>query len=151
MTRPLFTSKLTDVRNAVLGLVLRPCNWFSPASQFLIGFVLLVASTTLLLARFPFNRSTIGLLVLVTAGFMIAWRFVEYRSSSVNFAISKKRAFALVGSAIVVPTAVVRLGLMVGEGFAGKGAQAPFNEPAIWSFAIPFAAAALLVAMLIDT
>jgi len=151
MTRPLFTSKVTDVRNAVLGVVLRPYNWFSPASQFLIGFVLLVAITTLLLARFPFNRTSIGLLVLVIAGFMIAWRFVEYQSSSVNFAIPKKRAFALVGSAIVVQTAVVRLGLMVGEGFAGKSAQAPFNDPAIWSFAIPFAAAALLVAMLIDT
>jgi putative nucleotidyltransferase with HDIG domain len=28
---------------------------------------------------------------------------------------------------------------------------APFNEPTIWNFAIPFAAAALLVAMLVDT
>ena len=112
--------------------------------------MLLVVITTLLLARFPFNRSTIGLLVLVIAGFLISWRFVEYRSSAINFAISKKRAFALVGSAIVVQTAVIRLGLMVGEGFAGKSAQPPFNDPAIWSFAIPFASAALLVAMLID-
>ena len=29
--------------------------------------------------------------------------------------------------------------------------QAPFNDPVIWNFAIPFAAAALLVAMLVDT
>src|ERR1044072_3852914 len=28
--------------------------------------------------------------------------------------------------------------------------QAPFNDPVIWNFAIPFAAAALLVAMLVD-
>src|SRR5437870_1282376 len=110
MTRPRFTSKFTDIRNAVLGFVLRPFNWFSPTTQFLIGFVLLVAVTTMLLAKAPLNRSLIGLVALVIAGFLIAWRFVEYRSSSVNFAISKKRAFALVGSAIVVQTAVVRLG-----------------------------------------
>ena len=112
---------------------------------------MLVAVTTMLLAKAPLNRSLIGLVVLVIAGFLIAWRFVEYRSSSVNFAISKKRAFALVGSAIVVQTAVVRLGLTVGDGIAGKSTQSPFNDPAIWSFAIPFAAASLLVAMLIDT
>ncbi len=29
--------------------------------------------------------------------------------------------------------------------------QPPFNDPGIWNFAIPFAAAALLVAMLVDT
>ena len=29
--------------------------------------------------------------------------------------------------------------------------QPPFNDPVIWNFAIPFAAAALLVAMLVDT
>ena len=29
--------------------------------------------------------------------------------------------------------------------------SAPFNDPTIWNFAIPFAAAALLVAMLADT
>ena len=28
---------------------------------------------------------------------------------------------------------------------------APFNDPTIWNFAIPFAAAALLVVMLVDT
>ena len=150
MTRPRFTSKFTDARNAVLGFVLRPFNWFSPTTQFLIGFLLLVAVTTMLLAKAPLNRGLIGLVVLVIAGFLIAWRFVEYRSSSVNFAISKRRAFALVGSAILVQTAVVRLGLTIGDGIAAKSTQSPFNDPAIWSFAIPFAAASLLVAMLID-
>lgn len=150
MTRPRFTSKFTDARNAVLGVILRPFNWLSPTAQFIVGFVLLVAITTLLLAKPVFSRSTAGLFVLVIAGFMIAWRFVEYRSSSINLAISTRRTFALVGSAIIVQTAVVRLGLMIGEGFAARSPQSPFSDPAIFSFAIPYAAASLLVAMLID-
>src|SRR5438874_6759261 len=150
MTRPRFTSKFTDARNAVLGVILRPFNWLSPTTQFIVGFVLMVTITTLLLAKPVLSRGTVGLFVLVIAGFMIAWRFVEYRSSSINLAISTRRTFALVGSAIIVQTAVVRLGLMIGEGFAGRSSQAPFNDPAMFSFAIPYAAASLLVAMLID-
>ena len=150
MTRLRFTSKFTDARNAVLGVILRPFNWLSPTTQFIVGFILMVTITTLLLAKPVLSLRTVGLFVLVIAGFMIAWRFVEYRSSSINLAISTRRAFALVGSAIIVQTAVVRLGLMIGEGFAARSPQTPFNDPAIFSFAIPYAAASLLVAMLID-
>src|SRR5438128_3034525 len=148
--RPRFTSKLTDARNAVLGIVLRPFRWFSSTTQFVIGFAVMVGITTLLLTKAPFDRSLIGLLVLVIAGYLIAWRFVEYRSSSITLSISKGRAFALVGSAIIVQTAVARLGLMVGDGIAAKSTQAPLNDPTIWTFAIPFAAASLLVTMLVD-
>ncbi len=150
MTRLRFTSKFTDARNAVLGVILRPFNWLSPTAQFIVGFVLMVTITTLLLAKPVLGLRTVGLFVLVIAGFMIAWRFVEYRSSSINLAISTRRSFALVGSAIIVQTAVVRLGLMIGEGFAARSPQTPFSDPAIFSFAIPYAAASLLVAMLID-
>ena len=45
--RPRFTSRIDVVRNAVLGVVLRPFGWFSPNSQFAIGFSALVLSTTL--------------------------------------------------------------------------------------------------------
>ncbi len=134
----------------MLGVILRPFNRLSPTTQFIVGFILMVTITTLLLAKPVLSRGTVGLFVLVIAGFMIAWRFVEYRSSSINLAISTRRTFALVGSAIIVQTAVVRLGLMIGEGFAGTSSQAPFNDPAMFSFAIPYAAASLLVAMLID-
>ena len=66
-------------------------------------------------------------------------------------ALSKRRAFALVGSAIVVETALMRVGFIFGDSVAARMVSAPFNDPTIWNFAIPFAAAALLVAMLVDT
>lgn len=149
--RPHFTSKVTTVRNAVLATVLWPVRWLSPTIQFVLGFAVLVGITTLLLAHFPFGRSVFGLLGLVIAGYLIVWRFVEYRSTSKTLAIPKRRAFALVGASIMVQSGVLRLGLTVAEGIATKNGQSPLNDPAIWSLAIPFASASLLVAMLIDS
>lgn len=151
--RPRFTSKLSKARDAVLGTLLRPLRWFSPTTQFITGFAFLVAITTLLLSRSPLdlNRKLIGLFVLVIAGYLIVWRFIEHRSSSVTLAIPKRRAFALAGVSIMIQTAVVRLGLTVADGIAATSTSAPLNDPAIWGLAIPFAAASLLVAMLIDS
>jgi putative nucleotidyltransferase with HDIG domain len=150
--RPRFTSRLGNARKALLGTVFRPLRWFSPTTQFIVGFALLVAITTLLLSRSPFdfNRNLVGLCVLVIAGYLIVWRFVEHRSLSVTLAIPQRRAFALVGASIMVQTGVVRLGLTVADGIAAKSTSAPLNDPAILSLAVPFAAASLLVAMLLD-
>jgi putative nucleotidyltransferase with HDIG domain len=91
----------------------------------------------------------LGLFVVVIAVYWAAWKFAEHkRSSALN--ISKQKAFALVGSAIVVQTALMKVGFTFGDSVAAR-MQAPLNDPAIWNFAIPFAAASLLVAMLIDT
>src|SRR5207237_4231606 len=56
-----------------------------------------------------------------------------------------------VGSAKGGQTALMRVGFTVGDSVASRWATAPFNEPILWNFAIPFAAAALLVVMLVDT
>lgn len=93
----------------------------------------------------------LGLLIIVFAIYWAAWKFTEHRSSTAMLALSKRRAFALVGSAIVVETALMRIGFTLGDSVALQMKSSPFNEPAIWNFAIPFAAAALLVAMLVDT
>ena len=90
-----------------------------------------------------------GLLLVVIAVYWAAWKFAEHRSSS-SLSLSKHKAFALVGSAIVVETALMKVGFTFGDSMATR-MQAPFNDPIIWNFAIPFAAAALLVAMLVDT
>ena len=50
----------------------------------------------------------------------------------------------------MVQTALMKIGFIFGDSVAAR-MQAPFNDPTIWNFAIPFAAAALLVAMLVDT
>src|SRR5215510_10067730 len=91
-----------------------------------------------------------GLLLVVIGVYWGAWKFAEHRSSSSPLSLSKQKAFALVSSAILVQTALMRVGFTFGDSMAAR-MQAPFNDPVIWNFAIPFAAAALLVAMLVDT
>ena len=98
----------------------------------------------------PF-QNLIGLLFAVIAIYWASWKFTEHRSSSSSVMLSKHRAFALVGSALLVETALMKAGFIFGDSIAAQRANAPFNDPIIWHFAIPFAAAALLVAMLVDT
>lgn len=114
-----------------------------------------------MMARFAAIKSTgrsgrpwhylAGLLLVVAAVYWAAWKFTEHRSTSAALLLSKHKAFALVGSAIVVETALMRVGFTVGDSVALQMKSVPLNDPTIWSFAIPFAAAALLVAMLVDT
>jgi cyclic-di-AMP phosphodiesterase PgpH len=93
-----------------------------------------------------------GLLLVVTAVYWCAWKFAEHRtSSSSSLSLHKRKAFALVGSAILIQTALMRVGFTFGDSVAARMSHAPFSDPTIWNFAIPFAAAALLVAMLVDT
>ena len=96
-------------------------------------------------------HNLIGLLMIVFAVYWSVWKFTEHRSTASVLSLSKRRAFALVGSAIVVETALMRVGFTLGDSVAGRWSTAPFNEPMVWNFAIPFAAAALLVVMLVDT
>ena len=98
----------------------------------------------------PF-QNVLGLLLVVTAIYWAAWKFTEHRSSSQSVVLHKYKAFALVGSAILVETALMKVGFIFGDSVAAQRLNAPFNDPTIWNFAIPFAAAALLVAMLVDT
>jgi putative nucleotidyltransferase with HDIG domain len=91
-----------------------------------------------------------GLLLVVIGVYWAAWKFAEHRSSDSPLSLSKQKAFALVSSAILVQTALMKVGFAFGDSMASR-MQPPFNDPVIWNFAIPFAAAALLVAMLVDT
>src|SRR6267143_1976953 len=96
-------------------------------------------------------HNVFGLLLIVLAVYLVVWKFTEHRSTASVISLSKWRAFALVGSAIVVETALMRLGFTFSDAIAGRMTTAPFNDPMIWNLAIPFAAAALLVVMLVDT
>jgi putative nucleotidyltransferase with HDIG domain len=98
----------------------------------------------------PF-QNLLGLFVLVVAVYWAAWKFTEHRSSSSSVTLSKHKAFALVGSALLVETALMKVGFVFADSIAAQRINAPYSDPTIWSFAIPFAAAALLVAMLVDT
>ncbi|HLE61818.1 MAG TPA: HDIG domain-containing protein [Pyrinomonadaceae bacterium] len=95
-------------------------------------------------------HSFLGLFLMVAAVYWSAWKFTEHRSTSEALALNKLKAFSLVGSAIVVETVLMRVGFAFGDSIAAQ-MGAPLNDPLLWHFAIPFAAAALLVAMLVDT
>src|SRR6201988_922084 len=92
----------------------------------------------------------IGLLLVVIGVYWSAWKFAEHRSSSSALTVSKKKAFALVGSAILVQTALMKVGFTFGDSVAARMSPygPPFNDPVIWDFAIPFAAAGLVGALL---
>lgn len=96
-------------------------------------------------------HNLLGLLMIVFAVYWAVWKFTEHRSTASLLSLSKKRAFALVGSAIVVETALMRIGFTLSDSVANGMKTAPFNDPNLWNFAIPFAAASLLVVMLVDT
>jgi cyclic-di-AMP phosphodiesterase PgpH len=96
-------------------------------------------------------HNLLGLLMIVLAVYWAVWKFTEHRSTASVLSLSKRRAFALVGSAIVVETVLMRVGFTLSDSVANGMKTAPFNDPNLWNFAIPFAAASLLVVMLVDT
>ena len=96
-------------------------------------------------------HNLLGLLLIVFAVYWAVWKFTEHRSAASSLSLSETRAFALVGSAIVVETALMRVGFTLADSVANGMKTAPFNDPTFWNFAIPFAAASLLVVMLVDT
>ena len=93
----------------------------------------------------------IGLSLIVFAVYWAVWKFTEHRSQATVLSLSRNRAFALVGSAIVVQTVLIRVGITLSDAIAGRMTSAPMNESMFWNFAIPFAAGALLVVLLVDT
>ncbi|HYE66105.1 MAG TPA: HDIG domain-containing protein [Pyrinomonadaceae bacterium] len=96
-------------------------------------------------------HNLIGLLFIVAGLYWVVWEYTEHRSATISLSLSKKKAFALVGVSIVVQTVLMRVGFTVADSIATQSMRAPFNDSTIWNFAIPFAAAALLVALLVDT
>jgi putative nucleotidyltransferase with HDIG domain len=138
------------VRNAVLGVLLRPVRWFSPGTQFVLGFILLVVVTSFLIIGRPLTLKSLALAGVVLATYFVLWQFTKSREAAVDLSISKRRAFALVGSAIFFQTAVMRFGFMVAAGLAAQSTRSPLDDPTVWALTIPFAAGSLLVTMLLN-
>ena len=93
----------------------------------------------------------VGLLIFACALYWGAWRFIEYRSTITTLPLSAPRAFALVGLSVLAGLALMRVGFALAESIASQSTHAPTNDVSLWTFAIPFAASALLVTMLVDT
>lgn len=92
----------------------------------------------------------IGIFLLVGALYFGAWKFIEHRSLTATLSLSKGRAFTLVASAILIQTILLRVGAILSETIAAQSVVAPWNDATLWSLAIPFAVATLLVALLMD-
>ncbi|MBK8301915.1 MAG: HDIG domain-containing protein [Chloracidobacterium sp.] len=92
----------------------------------------------------------LGLLVLITSLFWIAWKFVQHRGMLPRLALSAGRTFALLGFVVLAQTAIAAALFRLAEFTALQNAKAPMNDAMLWSFAIPFATGSLLMTLLAD-
>ncbi len=92
----------------------------------------------------------LGLLVLITSLFWIAWKFVQHRGILPRLALSAGRTFALLGFVVLAQTAIAAALFRLAEFTALQNAKAPMNDAMLWSFAIPFATGSLLMTLLAD-
>jgi putative nucleotidyltransferase with HDIG domain len=93
----------------------------------------------------------IGLFIFTCALYWAAWRFTEYRSTITTLPLSALRGFTLVGLSVLAGLGLMRVGFAVAESLSSESTHAPTNDASLWTFAIPYAAAALLVTLLVDT
>ncbi len=88
-----------------------------------------------------------GLYLAVLLFFFFIWRFILQRSRS---EISVRRQFLLISMTVVVMLILTRLLLFTAEMVSENFSYAPFNDPFSSKFAIPYAAGAMLVTLLLD-
>ncbi len=91
-----------------------------------------------------------GVLLLVTALFWMAWKFIQHRGMVPRLALSAEKTFALLGFVVVVQTAIMAALFRLAEYTALQNVRPPMNDPTLWAFAIPFAAGSLLMTLLAD-
>lgn len=92
----------------------------------------------------------VGLLLLISGLFWVAWKFIQNRGILPRLALSPRKTFALLGFIVVSQTAVVTALFRLAEFTADKNIRVPFNDPTLWSLAIPFAAGSLMMTLLAD-
>lgn len=92
----------------------------------------------------------IGILILVSGLFWLAWKYVQNRGIVPRLALSPRKTFALLGFVIVVQTGLTAVFFRLAEFTAAQNVRAPLNDPMLWSFAVPFATASLLITLLAD-
>lgn len=93
----------------------------------------------------------LGLLTIVGALYWTAWKFTEQRSALTSLTLPKRMAFLLVVSAVTMQTVIMSIGFVIADSVSTQSVGAVLSDPTTLSFAIPFAAASLLVTMLVDS
>jgi len=92
----------------------------------------------------------LGILFLITGLYWLAWKFVQHRGVVPRLALSQRKTFALLGFVLVVQTLLMVASFRLAEFTAAQNIRAPLNDPALWSLAVPFATASLLMTLLAD-
>ena len=92
----------------------------------------------------------VGILILVTGLFWLAWKFIQHRGVLPRLALTPRKTFALLGFVIVVQTGLMAAFFRLAEFTAIQNVKAPLSDPMLWSFAVPFATASLLLTLLAD-
>ena len=91
-----------------------------------------------------------GLLVLITALFWVAWKFIEQHGNAARVTLSAEKTFALFGFIVLAQTLLMSIFFRLAEFTAAQNVKAPLNDPTLWSFALPFAFGSLLMTLLAD-
>ena len=92
----------------------------------------------------------IGLLILISALFWGAWKFIEHRGIVARLALSERKTFALFGFIVVVQALFMAMFFRVADFTASQNVKAPLSDPSLWAFAVPFAMGSLLMTLLAD-
>jgi putative nucleotidyltransferase with HDIG domain len=91
-----------------------------------------------------------GLLVLISALFWVAWKFIQHNQVGSRHALSAERSFALFGFIVIVQTTLMAIFFRLAEFTAAQNEKAPLNDSSLWAFAIPFAFGSLMMTLLAD-
>ncbi|MBC7898823.1 MAG: HDIG domain-containing protein [Saprospiraceae bacterium] len=91
-----------------------------------------------------------GLLMLISALFWAAWKFIEHRGIVARLALSEQKTFALFGFIVLIQTALLAVFFRLADFTAAQNVKAPLSDPTLWAFAIPFAFGSLLMNLLAD-
>ena len=92
----------------------------------------------------------LGLLILISALYWVAWKFIQHRGMLPRLSLSAEKSFALFGFVTVAQTLLMTALFQLAQFTAAQNTRAPLNDPSVWAFAIPFAAASLLMTLLAD-
>lgn len=92
----------------------------------------------------------LGLLILITALFWIAWKFVQQRGYVNRLDLSEEKTFTLFGFVVLIQTVMMAVTFQLADFTAIQNSRAPLNDPTLWSLAIPFAFSSLVMTLLAD-
>ncbi|MBS1796011.1 MAG: HDIG domain-containing protein [Acidobacteria bacterium] len=92
----------------------------------------------------------LGLLAIISALYWVAWKFIQHNQIGTRLTLSVEKTFALFGFIIVIQTVIMAALFQLAESLAAPNLKAPFNNPTLWGYMIPFATGSLLITLLAD-